>query len=177
MRVADRVAYLGRDYEDGIDAGLIESKQLPPEIRAALGTTNSEIIGTLVQDIVKSSWGKDQIEFSEDVFERYKALYEFNRDNIYLKPILTEQRRRIERVMEGLYEEFQYVLTKTKRGSRYRREFKENPHHSIFLSFLDDMEYVSSILQARILVDYLAGMTDNYASRAFADLFLVTSPV
>lgn len=49
VRMADKIAYFGRDIEDAIKAGLIVEKDIPTNIRNELGTQNGEIIETLSQ--------------------------------------------------------------------------------------------------------------------------------
>src|SRR6187200_2606809 len=48
MRVADIIAYVNHDIDDATRAGLLRAEDLPAPLVAALGTTSSKRIGTLV---------------------------------------------------------------------------------------------------------------------------------
>lgn len=50
VRFADKIAYVGRDMEDALRAGYIDSDYLSPKVKKQLGNTNSEVINTLVGD-------------------------------------------------------------------------------------------------------------------------------
>lgn len=39
------------------------------------------------------------------------------------------------------------------------------------------MEYPDEVPDAQIVSDFVAGMTDNFAMRAFEELFLISPPV
>ena len=52
VRMADRISYLGRDYEDAIMAGFLGKELISYHEEIGLGATNSQIIGTLIDDIV-----------------------------------------------------------------------------------------------------------------------------
>jgi dGTPase len=51
-RVCDRFAYVGKDIEDAIEAGIIGRTDIPESCRRELGSTNAEIIDTLVRDLI-----------------------------------------------------------------------------------------------------------------------------
>ena len=94
VRIADRVAYLGRDMEDAILAGLISRRDVPAPVKRTLGDTNGAIIGSLVADIVTASEGRGLIGMSERVAAAAADLRRFNTERIYRlaslsKPIAT----------------------------------------------------------------------------------------
>ena len=63
MRIADRVAYLGRDLEDSIDGGFVERGEVPEAVEKELGESNGEIIDTLVIDIIETSKKRSSLLF------------------------------------------------------------------------------------------------------------------
>ena len=63
-RMADRIAYLGRDLEDSLDGGFVDRNEVPDLIRKSLGESNGEIIDKLVIDVIKTSPPKRMISFS-----------------------------------------------------------------------------------------------------------------
>ena len=61
VRICDIIAYLGKDRQDAVKAGL-----LPPEEDVfeygAIGTRNAEIINNLSVNIIENSYGKPYIK-------------------------------------------------------------------------------------------------------------------
>ncbi|MBU2518820.1 MAG: HD domain-containing protein, partial [Proteobacteria bacterium] len=51
VRVADSIAYVGRDLEDAIVLGLVSRDMLPSEVREVLGESNGTIVYRLVEDV------------------------------------------------------------------------------------------------------------------------------
>jgi len=83
VRISDVIAYIGRDIEDAITLKVIRKNDIPREIRRTLGFPNDKIIHTLVLDLVKNSYDKDYLAFSEDVFNALNDLLKFNKVSIY----------------------------------------------------------------------------------------------
>ncbi|MFQ5381098.1 MAG: deoxyguanosinetriphosphate triphosphohydrolase [Dehalococcoidia bacterium] len=55
VKTADAIAYLNHDIGDAIRAGLLTEDDLPDSTRRELGTTNSERLATLVEEVVSAS--------------------------------------------------------------------------------------------------------------------------
>lgn len=65
VRFSDVIAYLGRDIEDALELGLIEGvDEIPNECKERIGTTNPDIINSLIIDLIQNSYEQDQISFS-----------------------------------------------------------------------------------------------------------------
>lgn len=79
VRISDIIGYIGRDFEDAIILGKISRDLLPDNISKVLGTTNKEIINTIILDIIKESLNKPYIKMSQEV---YQALFDLKRFNI-----------------------------------------------------------------------------------------------
>ncbi|MDO5577396.1 MAG: HD domain-containing protein, partial [Fibrobacter sp.] len=94
VRLVDRIAYLGRDFEDGIKAGLVKNTDIPPDVARYLGTDNGKMIGSFVADTVASSLGKDEIGMSEKIFSCMEQLRDFNYQNIYKHPEVERKSRK-----------------------------------------------------------------------------------
>ena len=176
VRVADQIAYLGRDFEDAVEAGIIERDCLPSEIKCCLGESNSEIIGTLVHDTIQESKEVDRIQFSDNVFTGFTQLKDFNYEKIYKSKEIDGQSGRIENILRDLFDAFFEAITEARRGQENRRCY-EGYYYRVFFEFLDDMEYPENGVDAQIVSDFVAGMTDNFAIGAFQDLFLISPPV
>jgi dGTPase len=179
VRLVDRIAYLGRDLEDAIKAGLIKKNDIPKCIAENLGTENGKIIGCFVNDTIASSLGKDAIEMSAEVFSYMSELKDFNYKYIYLHPDVERKSKKASNVVELLYYELDKIFEKSVRGKDTQfvhTLVKEAPLLEIFFHFLKNTNYNDETPSWRIITDYVAGMTDLFAERTFVQLFM-PSPV
>ncbi|MGD8944086.1 MAG: HD domain-containing protein [Desulfobacterales bacterium] len=152
VRMADTIAYIGRDIEDAIRLNLIERSDLPRDSVACLGSTNGTIVFNLVTDIILNSFQKDYVTFSSDVSEALKGLKNFNLERIYLNPRIKVHSSKLKRLFDVLFE-------------RYLNDIKrKNMSSVIFSQFLNGMSpsYTEAHSSAEIVRDFIAGMTDAY---------------
>jgi dGTPase len=171
VRLSDKISYLGRDIEDAQMAGLIKMELLPIIVELGLGTSNSQIIGNLIDDVVKNSKGKNFIGFSADVAEKIKRLNEYNYKTIYGHPMLKQQESRIDLLFSELFRYFVGVADER----RFRE--KEGYYYYVFRDFLTEMKYAPEVDNRQKVSDFIAGMTDRFALSCFEDLFQVKSVV
>jgi len=176
VRMSDRIAYLGRDFEDAVEAEIISQDDLPRDIQKNLGKSNSQIVGTFVHDVIQASKGLDRIQFSDTLFPYYMKLKDFNYKKIYENRKLTIQYRRIYMILKDLFDLFLDIIIEIKRG-REKRDRHDGYMYKVFYEFLDDMQYPDEVPDAQVVSDFVAGMTDNFAMRAFEELFLISPPV
>lgn len=165
VRLADKIAYLGRDLEDAITAKFVTMDEVDPLIRRALGSSNGEIIGTLVADVVNESQGKDYVGFSDEKNELIQRLYAFNRERIYRNPRMEKYRVFCKRIIEGI---FDYLLDLYAQHGWDVAAYGQGIIRldQQFGSFLAELLHVYEAERApavRIVADYVAGMTDEYA--------------
>lgn len=164
VRVADKIAYLGRDIEDAITVGLITAQDIPANLRKNLGSTNGEIIDTLVMDVVKISEGKEEIAFSDTKYELICQLKDFNYERIYNHSLLLESDESIAALLKHLFSHL--LKTFRKHGENKKAclssSFTVDRHFGYFLSTREHL-YESEPFPARCVVDFVAGMTDSYA--------------
>ena len=170
VRMADKIAYVGRDLEDAIEVGIISKKDVPTSIKKGLGSSNSEIIGTLIDDVVRESQEIDAIRMSKPVFERLQELTKFNRQNIYESIQIKSQFSIIDRMINDLFYKFMEVISKTERGKNGKKSYPELPYQVLF-EFIHGMKYTENESDARIVTDYIAGMTDTFAHRSHNEIF------
>jgi dGTPase len=176
-RVSDRISYLGRDFEDACMAEIVKPEDLPSAITSVLGNTNSQIIGSLVDDLVKESAGLDHLRFSDRVFSAMEQLGDFNYEKIYKREELWGQKDRIHLVLHELFQYFLFSITDETEFSRLRsKEYREYPS-LVFGEFLSDMSYTQHTAKEQMVIDFIAGMTDNFAMSCFESLFHVKSVV
>ena len=103
VRISDIIGYLGRDIEDAITLGLLDRKKVPSNIKKVLGTTNKEIVNTIIIDIISNSLDKPYIKMSDEVFKAVFDLKNFNYEYIYSKANTKEQLEEYKYNMNKLY--------------------------------------------------------------------------
>jgi dGTPase len=152
VRIADTIAYIGRDIEDAIRLHLIERSELPPDSVACLGNTNGTIVFNLVTDIIQTSFQKPYVTFSSDVSDALKRLKRFNLERIYLNPEIKTHSSNLNKLFGFLFEEYLSAIRKKDTSS------------VIFSRFLNGMSaaYAETHSSAEIVRDFIAGMTDEY---------------
>jgi dGTPase len=143
VRLVDRIAYINHDIDDAVRAGVLRVDQLPAEEIAVLGPTGSRRIDTLVHDLVEHSERAGDIVQGDEVGSAMLRLRTFMFDNVYLGPTARAEHAKIERVLRGLFD-----------------WFCDHPEEL--------PETVAGASEADRVVDYLAGMTDRFAIRAWA---------
>ena len=149
-KIADIVAYVNHDVEDAIRAGIISQNDLPESVIATLGHTHSQRINTLVCDIINCSWSvsgkgdvtKPSIGMSPEVLKQTNVLREFLFNKVYYPSLAGDGAVKAREVLRLLHSHF------LKHEDRLPREFSSLP---------GDKE--------RKVIDYIAGMTDQYALR------------
>jgi dGTPase len=149
---ADRIAYINHDIDDALRAGLITQESLPSECLAVLGETHGRRITTMVSDIVAQSQGRDELVMSAEVQEATNRLKDFLYERVYQHGAsgrAGDRVRRLIRAMFGFY--------------------MENPHQ-----VPGGIEAAGEGRErlARVVCDYLAGMTDRFAAQQFELQFL-----
>ena len=152
VRLADLISYLGKDFEDAITLGIVKREELPLDIVHTLGSTNKEIINKLCLDILENSFDQPYIKFSQEVFEALKAMKDFNYEKIYYCELISSQREKFSKMVEALFYCYMEDLEKNNMSSDIFKHFIV--HHQ--------GEYWETENKARMVADYMAGMTDQY---------------
>ncbi len=156
-KIADIVAYINHDIGDAIRAGIITEQDLPRSASEIIGTNHSQRINTMVCDIIECSWSASghnitdnpTIGMSPRVLEANNTLRDFLFNRVYNVRSAQAESKRAREVMRFLYQYF------NEHKDRLPPEYRL---HS------DDTE--------RMVVDYIAGMTDQYALRLAEELSL-----
>jgi dGTPase len=155
VRITDTIAYIGQDIDDAIRIGLIRREELPQEATEALGASTGQIIETLVNDVVASSYGKNYVAFSPRISSALLRLKQFNYKAIYKSPKLKINHERIIRGFEILFAHF---LDRLKKGDHSSEIFE----HFLISKAGAYLESTPDELKVR---DFIAGMTDRYFSQ------------
>ena len=143
VRLVDRIAYINHDIDDAVRAGVLGLQDLPLEEIAILGPTGSARIDTLVHDLVEHSERAGDIVQGQAVGRAMLALRSFMFERVYLGPRARAEHAKIERVLRGLFD-----------------WYCEHPDE------LPEGDGPDGV------IDYLAGMTDRFAIRAWTERFV-----
>lgn len=158
VRISDIIAYLGRDINDACALKVFDKKDLPKEIVDVLGYHNREIINTIIMDVVRHSIGKDYISMSDEVYQAIVSLKQFNMERIYLKANNKEQHKFYEEMFQCVFESCKKEILNTN---------KESFIYTDFLNYKNE-NYIHNNSVARIVIDFMAGMTDNYLLKVYS---------
>lgn len=164
VRVADVISYVGRDIEDAIEVNLISRSDLPEDATAILGLTNRTIIDNLVMDIIHNSIEKGAVCFSQRAFDALKLLREFNYQRIYFAEIIQEEKKRLSNVFQALFDAYLDDLTTGRDESPVVNFMKHNGE-----------SYSQKYCKARMVADFIAGMTDDYLIGQYRERFVPKS--
>ena len=140
---ADRIAYINHDIDDAIRAGLITQDSLPVDCIAVLGGTHSRRITSMVSALVDRSREKPTLAMDPEVEESTNRLKDFLYEHVY-RVGAADEAARIEQMMTFLF-----------------RHYMSNPN----LVPGGRAAVRDKFRLARAACDYLAGMTDRFASQ------------
>ncbi|MFQ6122035.1 MAG: deoxyguanosinetriphosphate triphosphohydrolase [Dehalococcoidales bacterium] len=156
-KIADIVAYINHDIGDAIRAGIITERDLPLSAVKVLGISHSQRINAMVSDIIDNSWGatgyatiktdKPTISMSPQILEAANSLREFLFERVYNLQAAQEETERARETICLLYSHLK------EHEGKLPLEYR---------ACSDDTE--------RRVVDYIAGMTDQYALRLAEEL-------
>ncbi|MBQ6896960.1 MAG: deoxyguanosinetriphosphate triphosphohydrolase [Oscillospiraceae bacterium] len=149
LRFADRIAYLNHDIEDAITAGILTEDDLPKECTDVLGHTKSERITTLINSLVENSWS--EIKMAPEIQTQFEVLSTFMYDNVYTDSIAKTEEKKVDILVAELY-----------------RYFKQHPEK------MPDMYHIIAREEGldRAVTDYIQGMSDDFASVTFQNIFI-----
>jgi dGTPase len=148
VKMADIVAYVNHDIADAIRAGVISENELPTSAVKLLGNTTGQRINTLVCDIASyslvstgdASLKKPIIGMCADILEVTNGLREFLFDKVYNPSLAGKDTSKARRIIRFLCSYFLKNEEQLPEEYAYRDDTVE-----------------------RKVVDYIAGMTDQYA--------------
>ncbi|MSQ21905.1 MAG: deoxyguanosinetriphosphate triphosphohydrolase [Dehalococcoidia bacterium] len=152
VRLADAVAYLNHDIGDAIRAEMLEEDDLPMSVRRVLGTRHSQRIDVMVTDVVDASWActgaggaggrRPAIAMSARVRRALNILREFMFEHVYLPVSNGIQSQKAREILTFLYA---YCTGHPEAvPEEYWRRAEPTEQRA---------------------VDYIAGMTDQFAVR------------
>ena len=134
-------ATLNHDIDDAVRAGILTERDLPPHALDVLGRTHAKRIQTMVGDLVEHS-NAGSIEMSDAVFEAMGLMRKFMFERVYVGRVGDATRSAVRQILTTLLDHY----------STHPVPDKDEPS--------DASVHVAA-------VDYVAGMTDRFALRAY----------
>ena len=158
VKIADIIAYVNHDLDDAMRAELVNIDELPASILSLLGNSRSERINTMISNVIECSWAvsamnnenNTSITMSPEIRDATEILREFLFNRVYHAPAIMEENNKAGQVINHM---FGYFL---KHRNLLPREFS-----------------VRKEPVERQIVDYIAGMTDQYALRVSRQICLL----
>ncbi|MDO7788302.1 deoxyguanosinetriphosphate triphosphohydrolase [Desulforamulus aquiferis] len=151
VKIADRIAYINHDIDDALRAGVLDREDLPRSCLEILGNRHSQRINTMVLDLIKSSQGKSEICMSVQVKQAMDRLRSFMFNNVYIGSEAKTEESKARHLVENLYFYFLNNPNKIPGDVLSRAEQEGIP---------------------RVIVDYIAGMTDRFAVAQYKNLYI-----
>lgn len=161
VRMSDAISYVGQDFEDAIRIGILKKEELPEGVKKDLGESNTDIINSLVTDIIINSYNRDEISYSSNIAKRLFELKKFNTERIYKNPGLKTKKTRLKTAFIYLFDKFLDDLKKGNEDSLIFKEWIFNRGKN------KGADYVSNNLPEQVVIDYIASMTDRYFYNIF----------
>lgn len=166
VRISDIIAYVGRDRQDAIEAGLLTGDAFEDGLG---GAYNSWILTHASADIIEHSYGKDRIEMSEELFAEIRRAKAENYAKIYRSSGIEGERAEVlARAFELMYERCLDDLHKRDESSFIFRHHitrieEQLAHYGRTYVWQSDPE--------QTVVDYIASMTDGYFAELASKFF------
>ena len=165
VKLADIVAYINHDSDDAIRAGIIKESDLPESATKVLGNSPSARINTMVCDIIQEFLAGQRrvtvkketelvISLSPRVLKATNILRDFLFDRVYNVQSALAETEKAREVIRFLYDYF------------IKHPKKLPPEYLLH----SDKKW-------RGVIDYIAGMTDQYALKTAEELSLLTPKI
>lgn len=191
VKISDKISYLGRDIEDAISMGILDSNlnelyDLLEQPRSA-NLNNTNIIGDLIADLCLNSSANEGLKFSTATFEKIKRLKQFNYKYIYKHKCMNPSERYFSLVLNEIFntlnECYDGMNTLEKLNSIkpfYTKVIDtfikwifcywniETDRTHLKNKILYDMNNIKDYQTA--IITYISGMTDSYAIETYNDV-------
>ncbi len=155
VRYADRIAFLNHDFEDAVSAGAVTESDLPCLVKSQLGTSKSQRISSLISSLV-DNFQDGELGFDIATKEAFWTFNDYMYEAVYLntdgKPKAEEHK--VFGIVEALYKYF-------------HEKPDAMPDFYLQIAFEEGID--------RAVTDYISGMSDEFATTTYEDLFIPKS--
>jgi dGTPase len=197
VKLADKIAYLGRDIEDALTTGILTRTQrsVLDEMGREYGDikareiNNTVLLQYFIQDLRASSDPDQGLRLSAKDADFMNRLKAFNYEHIYRHPRLEHYKKYVALVLETLFVELRAELDQGGVDAIAARATQRPVLFPVFLDWLlkysrqgrqqdNAGKYANRVLydldqdtdRFQAVLDFISGMTDNYALRCFDEL-------
>ena len=166
VRVSDIIAYVGKDRQDAVRAGLCDEGAFCDGLG---GAYNAWALAAFTADVIEHSLGKDHLEMSEAGFAEMRRAKRENYEKIYgAREVNGEFSREVAALFERLYE---HELEALGRGDRSAAIFRHHidplgrhlGHYGRSYAWEDDPD--------QCVCDFISAMSDDYFMATCEALF------
>ena len=152
VRFSDKIAYIHHDIDDAVRGKIMVEEDIPIEIRKVLGKNSADRLDTLIHDIITNSMDKPDIIMSDEIFQAMQDLRKFMFVSVYTNPIAKGEETKAEGLLSKLFTYYmEHPMTMPAQYTDMIAEGEE---------------------EERVVCDYIAGMTDQYAIAKFSEYFV-----
>lgn len=153
VRLSDKIAYINHDIDDAIRAKIFSEDEIPSKFTDILGNTTRSRLNTLINDIIVNSKNKPDIIMSAEIEKAMKELREFMFESLYLNPTAKSEEVKADKLITELYAYYmENIEVLPDNYKAYIYECNEKP--------------------ARVVCDYIAGMSDQYSVEVFEKIYV-----
>ncbi|MCQ2476526.1 MAG: HD domain-containing protein [Clostridia bacterium] len=165
VRISDIIAYLGKDRQDAERAKIISSDAFDGGV---IGSINAELINNLIVNIIENSYGKPYIMLDE---AHFAALQKAKADNYRLIYGNADVQKQIDNSIKPMMAQmYDRLLDDLNRQNQNSPIFRHHINYVNKAHYERKVPYEQTELN-QIVVDYIAGMTDDYFVDLYAYLF------
>lgn len=181
VKISDKISYLGRDIEDAISLGILDEKlkDLYKILQSKEVINNTVIINHLIWDLCENSTLEKGLCFSDETFNLFKEIKDFNYKHIYTARKIKPAIRYFSIVLNEIYftlkstydgKNTAYKMRKLKKMypevvgnfqewlENYWNQQRKNDNQNDIIVNMDDEKSFS-----KAIIYYISGMTDNFA--------------
>ena len=144
VQYADKIAYINHDIEDSIRAGIISENDLPKECVDYFSSNRSKRLGRMIMDVINTSVNQPEVKMCEEGWHYVTQLRKWMFENIYIDSPAKSEESKASNIIETLWEYYNNMA----------KEICPNENCE------------------RLVVDYISGMTDQYAIERFKDIYI-----
>ncbi len=152
VRLSDKIAYINHDIDDAIRAHVLKEEDIPSDLRGILGGSVRERLNTLIHDIITNSQDQNAIRMSERVGAAMDELRRFMFRHVYTNPAAKGEEDKAKVLLERLFEYYMVHIDEIS---------------PTYLELLEEGEP-----RDRVICDYIAGMTDQFAVAKYNEIFV-----
>lgn len=152
VRFSDKIAYIHHDIDDAVRGRIMTEEDIPREIRSVLGNDSGQRLDTLIHNIITNSMDRDDIVMSPEIQQAMQDLRKFMFVNVYTNPIAKSEEIKAEELLGKL---FAYYMEHPGQMPEQYRDMMARGEKT-----------------ERVVCDYIAGMTDQYAIAKFTEYFI-----